>query len=146
MKTVACLHRYNATHCIVLAVKGWGGEEGGSWGVGGWVVFPVGVIPVNNSSNIPLETLWHYSCPRFAGRIPTSTKTKGLSPGVFWEFSASPLGMIQRQGKKRKNNNFMFSQVCIDSSKWGQNILRLLDSHFSTPKCVAALTVCWYKF
>lgn len=28
MKTVACLHRYNATHCIVLAVEGWGGEEG----------------------------------------------------------------------------------------------------------------------
>lgn len=30
MKTVACLHRYNATHCIVLAVEGWGGEAGRS--------------------------------------------------------------------------------------------------------------------
>lgn len=83
--------------CNTLYCEGWGGEEGG--------VFPVGVIPVDNSSNIPLETLWHYGCPLFWWKWGSSRQTKGLTPKVFWEFSMSPLGTIQKKGGK-KNNSF----------------------------------------
>lgn len=47
---------------------------------------------------IAVTFLWKHCGIMAAGRIPTSTKTKGLTPGVFWEFSLSPLGMIHGEG------------------------------------------------
>lgn len=79
-QTVACLPRH------------WGRVAG--WGCGG--VLPVGVtmsvIPpphsrlslVNNSSDIPLETLWHYGCPFALVRVGILLANKGInSQGIL---------------------------------------------------------------
>lgn len=59
----------------------------------------MGVIPVNNSSDIPLETLWHYGRPLFWFEWGSSRQTRGLTHKEFWEiFSPNAGGKISSRG------------------------------------------------
>lgn len=78
----------NATHCIVLAAEGRRGEEGG--------VFPVGVILVNNSSNIPLETLWYYGCALLWWRGDPPGKQRDYLPRYSGNFFIKTLKPLSR--------------------------------------------------
>lgn len=88
----------------------------------------------------------------FGGSGDPPGEQKGLTPRVFWEFSMSCLGMIQRgvEGKQfiqccqKSSASKCFFQACIDSSKQGPNILSAPVSHTLNNKC--ALFVAIYHF
>lgn len=91
---------FNTLYCSVSA------------GVKGGAVLLVGVIQFYNSRSIPLETLWHYGWPRFAGRISTSTKTRDQLPRYSGYFLHHLLKMT-RCGKEKEKQ---FLQSCQDES------------------------------
>lgn len=82
---------------------------GGVRGVGGSP--PSGSHPpVYNSSNIPLETLRHCGGALFTGRIPTSTKTKGLaSQGILGMFDVTFGNRV-----KRSKSSTVFLQTSVE--------------------------------
>lgn len=94
-KTVACLHSSNATLYCVGSEEGKGGEEAGG-------VFPVGVTLVDNSSDIPVETLWHYGCSLFLVEVGILPPHKGtISQGILGIFYVT-FGKDSERGEKRK--------------------------------------------
>lgn len=87
METVACLHRNKATHCNCVD------REGLRGGVG-WGVLLVGVTPVDNSTDIPVETLWHYGSPLFPWKYPLAPK-QGINSSSILGISNVTFRMIQ---------------------------------------------------
>lgn len=119
-KTVACLHSSNATHCIVLAVRRVRRVRG---------VRRRGVSSQWESlcSTIAVTFQWKHcgimAALCFWWKWGSSRPTKGLSPRVFWEFSMSPLGMIQREGEKEKQRLFQRCQ------NYSTSLLSVMKSH-----------------
>lgn len=104
----------------MLAVKGWGLSGGGA-------IFPVGVIPVNNGSNIPLETLRHYGCPLFSVKVGILLANKGInSQGILGNFIVT-FGNDSAKGQKSfrvLSKLFRIFFIVDKTNVFGPNLLK----------------------